>query len=143
MVSRLRMVDTGPMAGILRFPMDARCFSGLREQVPQKQELSSNRRVQMTHRWLITAAALAATFAPVSPALAPVAAQATKAATFAPPRAPWGDPDLQGTYDFQNIIPMQRPAELAGKKTLTEAEWIEYAKKHGPNQDRSEERRGG
>ena len=95
-----------------------------------------------TYRWLIPAAALAATFAPVSPALAPVAAQATKAATytppkstFAPPRAPWGDPDLQGTYDFQNIIPMQRPAELAGKKTLTEAEWIEYAKKHGPNQD--------
>src|ERR1051326_2426573 len=118
MVSRLRMADTGPMAGVLRVAMGGLCFAGAREQVARKQELSSNRRVPMTHRWLITAAALAATFAPVSPALAPVAAQATKAATytppkstFAPPRAPWGDPDLQGTYDFQNIIPMQRPAE--------------------------------
>src|SRR5438552_3106644 len=129
MVTRLRMVDTGPMAGILRFPTGALCFSALRERVPRKRELSSNRRVPMTHRWLIPAAALAATLAPVSPAVVPVVAQATKAAaylppksTFAPPRTPWGEPDLQGTYDFQNIIPMQRPAELAGKKTLTEAE---------------------
>jgi hypothetical protein len=30
---------------------------------------------------------------------------------------------------------MQRPAELAGKKTFTEAELEEYVKKNGPNQD--------
>lgn len=34
------------------------------------------------------------------------------------PRTPWGDPDLQGTYNNSNEsgIPMQRPAELAGKR---------------------------
>jgi hypothetical protein len=33
------------------------------------------------------------------------------------PRTPWGDPDLQGTYTNSNEsgIPMQRPAEFAGK----------------------------
>ena len=41
----------------------------------------------------------------VSPALAQTA------------RTPWGDPDLQGTYTNSNEsgIPMQRPAEFAGK----------------------------
>jgi hypothetical protein len=34
------------------------------------------------------------------------------------PRTAWGDPDLQGTYTNSNEsgIPMQRPAELAGKQ---------------------------
>jgi hypothetical protein len=33
------------------------------------------------------------------------------------PRTPWGDPDLQGTYtnSDESGIPMQRPAEFAGK----------------------------
>lgn len=94
------------------------------------------------NRWLISAGALAVALASVSPAVLPVAAQAPKAATysppkstFTPPRTPWGDADLQGIYDFQTIIPMQRPRELAGKKTLTEAELAEYAKKNAPNQD--------
>jgi hypothetical protein len=40
----------------------------------------------------------------------------------APPRTPWGDPDLQGTWDFTTITPLQRPPELAGKEFLTESE---------------------
>jgi hypothetical protein len=37
---------------------------------------------------------------------------------FAPPRTPWGDPDLQGTYTNadENGTPMEQPAELAGKR---------------------------
>ena len=33
------------------------------------------------------------------------------------PRTAWGDPDLQGTYtnSDESGIPMQRPAEFAGK----------------------------
>ena len=96
----------------------------------------------MRYRWLISAGALAVALATVSSAVLPVAAQAPKAATytppksaFTPPRTPWGDPDLQGTYDFQTIIRMQRPPELAGKKTFTEAELVEYAKKNTPNED--------
>ena len=39
-----------------------------------------------------------------------------------PLRTPWGDPDLQGTWDFTTITPLQRPPELAGKEFLTESE---------------------
>ena len=39
-----------------------------------------------------------------------------------PSRTPWGDPDLQGTWDFTTITPLQRPKELAGKEFLTERE---------------------
>ena len=37
-------------------------------------------------------------------------------------RTPWGDPDLQGTWDFTTITPLERPAALAGKEFLTDAE---------------------
>jgi len=53
------------------------------------------------------------------------AAGGTKPAAPAP-RTPWGDPDLQGTYTNSNEsgIPMQRPAEFAGKslEEITPAE---------------------
>ena len=32
------------------------------------------------------------------------------------PRTPWADPDLQGTWDFTTITPLQRPAEFAGQR---------------------------
>src|SRR5205823_2190044 len=41
-------------------------------------------------------------------------------------RTPWGAPDLQGTWDFRTVTPMERPPELAGKATLTEKEAAEY-----------------
>jgi hypothetical protein len=55
--------------------------------------------------------------------------------TYSPPRTPWGDPDLQGVWDYQSRIPMQRPAQLRGKPTLTDAELAEWAKSNTPNQD--------
>ena len=35
-------------------------------------------------------------------------------------RTPWGDPDLQGVWDFRTITPLERPAELADQAFLTE-----------------------
>lgn len=37
-------------------------------------------------------------------------------------RTSWGDPDLQGIWDFRSLTPMERPAALAGKETLTAEE---------------------
>ena len=34
------------------------------------------------------------------------------------PRTAWGDPDLQGVWDFRSLTPMERPPELAGKEVL-------------------------
>ena len=45
------------------------------------------------------------------------------------PRTEWGHPDLQGTYTFRTITPLERPPELAGKEVLTPeeaAEWEAY-----------------
>jgi hypothetical protein len=39
-----------------------------------------------------------------------------------PPRTTWGDPDLQGTWDFTTITALERPASLAGREFLTESE---------------------
>src|SRR5262245_8240209 len=73
-------------------------------------------------RRLLTASVLIA-FGAVSPT--PLAAQTRTAAQSpatsknqAVPRTAWGDPDLQGTYTNSNEsgIPMQRPAEFAGKQ---------------------------
>ena len=38
------------------------------------------------------------------------------------PLTAWGDPDLQGIWDFRSLTPMERPNELAGKQELTDEE---------------------
>src|SRR5581483_6162877 len=39
-----------------------------------------------------------------------------------PPRTPWGDPDLQGTWFVLYDVPLERSAANAGKEFLTDAE---------------------
>ena len=41
-------------------------------------------------------------------------------------RTPDGQPDLQGVWNFSTATPMERPAELAGKTTLTAEEAAEF-----------------
>ena len=38
----------------------------------------------------------------------------------------WGDPDLQGIWDFRTITPLERPDDLADKAVLTAEEAAEY-----------------
>ena len=56
------------------------------------------------------------------------------------PRTPDGKPDLQGTFSFATITPLQRPEELAGKATLTreEAATFEENENRRLNRDLSE-----
>ena len=58
-----------------------------------------------------------------APGTSKQAAATNKSATL---RTPWGAPDLQGTWDFRTVTPLERPADLAGKATLTEKEAAEY-----------------
>src|SRR5260221_8263913 len=39
-----------------------------------------------------------------------------------PPRTPDGRPDLQGTWDFRTLTPLERPSDLAGKQVLSDEE---------------------
>jgi hypothetical protein len=56
-------------------------------------------------------------------AQAPAAKDATRAAApAAVPKTPWGHPDLQGTWDYRTITPLERPRELAGREFYTEEE---------------------
>lgn len=45
------------------------------------------------------------------------------------PRTAWGHPDIQGVWDPTTGTPLERPAEFAGKETLTEAEAAEIERK--------------
>ena len=56
----------------------------------------------------------------------PVVAQTDGAETWTLPRTPWGDPDLQGIWDFRTMTPLERPEDLAGKQFLTDDEAAEY-----------------
>jgi hypothetical protein len=48
----------------------------------------------------------------------------------------WGDPDLNGVWDFRTITPMERPEELADKATLTEEEAAAFAVEASRRADR-------
>ena len=70
----------------------------------------------MTRRCLavLLAVMVLVVFAPI-----PSAAQADIS------RTAWGQPDLQGVWDFRTITPMERPADLAGKEFLSDEEAAE------------------
>src|SRR5678816_3209764 len=62
--------------------------------------------------------------------LAPSAAQAqgpsleasTATRKWTPPRTPWGEPDLQGTFSNRTITPFERPVELGTREFYTKDE---------------------
>ena len=41
-------------------------------------------------------------------------------------RTAWGQPDLQGVWDFRTLTPMERPEELADKQVLTAEEAAQF-----------------
>ncbi len=49
----------------------------------------------------------------------------TRAQAAAPARTADGQPDLQGVWDFRTITPLERPAALADRETLTDEEIAE------------------
>ena len=53
-----------------------------------------------------------------------IAAQAPKAKVA---RLPDGHPDLQGTWDFAQLTPFERPGAFAGKQSITDEEAEEFA----------------
>src|SRR5215467_9564127 len=46
-----------------------------------------------------------------------------------------GKPDIQGTFTFATLTPMQRPTELQGKETLSEAEAAVFEAKENDRLD--------
>src|SRR5882672_8707644 len=79
---------------------------------------------------LFTALAIvsAVSIASAGQAPAKAAAASTSSKPYAPPKTPWGDPDLQGNYTnkYEQGTPFERPAELEGK-TLADIQAKELA----------------
>jgi hypothetical protein len=70
----------------------------------------------MRHRVFAAVAVAAALVALVVSTTTPVGAQGKV------PKTAWGKPDLEGTWDFRTITPLERPESLAGKEFLTQEE---------------------
>ena len=77
----------------------------------------------MSHRVLAFVSAMAVLVAFVSSGAALATAQPTV------PRTTWGQPDLQGIWDFRTITPLQRPEDLAEREFLTEEEAADLEQK--------------
>jgi hypothetical protein len=74
----------------------------------------------MSHRGFASATMLAAGIAMASLASGQTSLKTVK--SYTPPKTPWGDPDLQGQWPASSNIPMQRPAALGDRATLTDQE---------------------
>lgn len=72
---------------------------------------------------LVLAAVSGAAAAADAPAKPAPANKASKA--WAPPKTPWGDPDLQGTWPLDELgrTPLQRPAQYGDRLYLTDPEY--------------------
>jgi hypothetical protein len=62
---------------------------------------------------------LAGQTAPAAPSAKAAPKAAPQAKSYKPPRTPWGDPDLQGLWPGSVNIPLQRPASMGTRSTLT------------------------
>src|SRR3569623_1310919 len=61
-------------------------------------------------------------------------AMSSAAAKWTPPKTPWGDPDLQGTWPLDQLgrTPLQRPAQYGDRLNQTDEE---YKKAHAAAQE--------
>ena len=73
----------------------------------------------MSYKFLVSTLAVSA--AAIALLAVPVAAQTAKAKSSAVPRID-GHPDLSGIWTNATVTPVERPAQFAGKPTLTDAE---------------------
>ena len=76
---------------------------------------------------------LVAQQAPAPAARASVAPGASS--TYKVPMTPWGDPDLQGTWDYKSITPLERNPSLGDRQFYTDAEIKEMEARAGKRMD--------
>src|SRR5262245_56237437 len=81
---------------------------------------------------LVVASAVAVAAQSAKPA-APLAKTTSKAAI---PKTPDGKPDLQGTWDFAQLTPFERPGAFAGKDEISQEEAEVYAAERAANSNK-------
>ena len=76
----------------------------------------------MSKRFLVAAGTLAAVVAMAALAAVPAAGQAQDQSNYTVPQTPWGDPDLQGSWENRTPTPLQRAVEFGTREFMTEEE---------------------
>jgi hypothetical protein len=73
-----------------------------------------------------------------SPAVKTNASKPKTDKPWTPPKTPWGDPDLQGSWTSDDVlgVPMERPKEFGERRYLTEQELAEREKRNEASQKR-------
>ena len=68
--------------------------------------------------------------------IAPGAAAGQTADSESALRTPWGDPNIQGVWNYSTLTPMERPSSLGDKRELTEEEAVAFAAAERQRQNR-------
>src|SRR4029077_15921243 len=112
--------------------------------------MSLARNVVMQGRWLMSTrfrASMGAAAAVMTVlAAAPIAAQApaatakrrVAAAPWTPPKTPWGEPDLQGSWPTASLVgtPFERPVQFGDRRLLTDEEVAAREKQYADDAER-------
>jgi hypothetical protein len=67
-------------------------------------------------------------------AIASLAVHTGRAQTWTSPRTPWGDPDLQGVWNYATMTPLERPRDVAEKEAFTADEAAAYEQRTNERQ---------
>src|SRR4051812_4926882 len=69
---------------------------------------------------------------------APPARAGSTKARWSPPKTPWGEPDLQGSWPTASLVgtPFERPAELGERRFLTDEELAARTKQYENDAER-------
>jgi hypothetical protein len=62
--------------------------------------------------------------------------QTSRSRASTPPRTPWGDPDLQGVWDYRTITPLERPRALGERPVFTDEEAAKFEAEENRRQNR-------
>jgi hypothetical protein len=81
------------------------------------------------------ALAVGAPIAVTGQAKTPAARATAAAAPYKVPTTPWGHPDLQGTWDYRSITPLERPQQYGDREFLTDKEVAEQEARAGKRMD--------